>query len=71
MPYGVSLADLATSSRSVAWPPPSCPLDAFAAADLNLSKLESRPQPELPWEYLFYLDVEANAEDPRMREAFV
>jgi chorismate mutase/prephenate dehydratase len=44
-------------------------LDAFAAADLNLSKLESRPQPEVPWEYLFYLDVEANVEDPRMLEA--
>ncbi len=44
-------------------------LDVFAAAGLNLSKLESRPLPELPWEYLFYLDVEANAEEPRMREA--
>ncbi|MFQ5526432.1 MAG: bifunctional 3-deoxy-7-phosphoheptulonate synthase/chorismate mutase [Thermoanaerobaculia bacterium] len=43
-------------------------LDAFAAADLNLSKLESRPQPEVPWEYLFYLDVEANVETPRMVE---
>lgn len=41
-------------------------LDAFAAAGLNLSKIESRPQPEIPWEYLFYLDVEANAEDPQM-----
>jgi chorismate mutase/prephenate dehydratase len=41
-------------------------LDAFAVAGLNLSKLESRPQPEVPWEYLFYLDVEANTEDPRM-----
>jgi chorismate mutase/prephenate dehydratase len=41
-------------------------LDAFAAEGFNLSKLESRPQPELPWRYLFYLDVEANAEDPRM-----
>ena len=41
-------------------------LEAFAAAGLNLSKLESRPQPEVPWEYLFYLDVEANVEDPRM-----
>jgi chorismate mutase/prephenate dehydratase len=44
-------------------------LDAFAAAELNLSKLESRPQPEMPWEYLFYLDVEANAEDPKMAAA--
>ena len=43
-------------------------LDAFAAAGFNLSKLESRPQPELPWRYMFYLDVEANVEDPRMAE---
>ncbi|MDX1501520.1 MAG: prephenate dehydratase domain-containing protein [Thermoanaerobaculia bacterium] len=41
-------------------------LNAFADAGLNLSKLESRPQPDLPWRYLFYLDVEANVEDPRM-----
>jgi chorismate mutase/prephenate dehydratase len=41
-------------------------LEAFASAGLNLSKLESRPQPEVPWEYLFYLDVEANIGDPRM-----
>ena len=43
-------------------------LDAFAAAGFNLSKLESRPQPELPWRYLFYLDVEANVADPIMAE---
>lgn len=43
-------------------------LDAFAAAGFNLSKLESRPQPDLPWRYLFYLDVEANAGDPQMVE---
>jgi chorismate mutase/prephenate dehydratase len=41
-------------------------LDAFAAAGFNLSKLESRPQPELPWRYLFYLDVEANIQDQLM-----
>jgi chorismate mutase/prephenate dehydratase len=46
-------------------------LDAFSVAGLNLSKLESRPQPEVPWEYLFYLDVEANAGDPRMEAALV
>jgi chorismate mutase/prephenate dehydratase len=46
-------------------------LDAFAVAGLNLSKLESRPQPEVPWEYLFYLDVESNADDPRMVAALV
>ncbi len=41
-------------------------LAPFAAAGLNLTKLESRPDRTTPWEYLFYLDVEARASDPTM-----
>src|SRR5881628_2222217 len=44
-------------------------LAAFAAAGLNLTKLESRPDRTTPWEYLFYLDVEARASDPAMAAA--
>jgi len=44
-------------------------LQAFARQDLNLTKLESRPLPERSWEYLFYVDVEGNVEDDRMRTA--
>ncbi|MCA8959707.1 MAG: 3-deoxy-7-phosphoheptulonate synthase [Planctomycetes bacterium] len=44
-------------------------LQIFAREGINLTKLESRHQPETPWEYLFYLDLEANPEDPRVREA--
>ena len=36
-------------------------LDILAENDLNLSKLESRPVPRRPWEYLFYVDFEGAA----------
>ena len=33
---------------------------------VNLTKLESRPQPGAPWEYLFHVDVEGRDADPRL-----
>ena len=44
-------------------------LGAFAERHLSLSKLESRPRAGRPWEYVFYADVEAPAQDPAMIEA--
>ena len=44
-------------------------LGAFAERHLNLTKLESRPRPGRPWEYVFYADVEASAQLPEMVEA--
>ena len=43
-------------------------LAPFADAGLNLTKLESRPDRATPWQYLFYLDVEARAAEPAMRD---
>ena len=44
-------------------------LGAFAERHLSLSKLESRPRGGRPWEYVFYVDVEAPASAPPMIEA--
>ena len=44
-------------------------LGAFAERHLNLTKLESRPRPGRPWEYVFYVDVDAPADRPDMVEA--
>ncbi len=39
-------------------------LRILAEQGINLVKLESRPNPDKPWEYLFYADVEIDIEDP-------
>lgn len=44
-------------------------LRPFAERELNLSKLESRPIGDRPWEYWFYLDVQAGIGDPSLTEA--
>lgn len=37
-------------------------LNALADQGLSLTKLESRPRRDTPWEYLFYVDFEGNVE---------
>ncbi len=39
-------------------------LGAFAARGVNLSSLESRPARRAPWEYVFWVDVDAAVDDP-------
>ena len=44
-------------------------LSAFALRDLSLSKIESRPLPGKPYEYLYYLDFLGKATDPVPQKA--
>ena len=43
-------------------------LGVFADAQLNLSKLESRPRRVRGWEYVFWVDLDADARHPRTRD---
>lgn len=44
-------------------------LAAFSRHDVNLTRLESRPQPEAPWKYLFLADLEGHQEAEPVRAA--
>lgn len=44
-------------------------LNVIANEGLNVTKLESRPRPGTPWEYVFYIDVEGHIASPRMQAA--
>lgn len=44
-------------------------LNIVAGHGLNLTKLESRPRPGRPFEYLFYVDFEGNVADPNVQRA--
>jgi prephenate dehydratase len=44
-------------------------LGILADADINMSKLESRPLHGRTWEYVFWIDLDCGADEPRPREA--
>ncbi len=39
----------------------------FADAGVNLTRIESRPSKERPWEYLFFVDFKGHAQDKNIR----
>ena len=44
-------------------------LSVLEKCSLNLTKLESRPRPNTPWQYLFYADFEGNVADEAVAAA--
>jgi chorismate mutase/prephenate dehydratase len=44
-------------------------LSALHESRINLTKLESRPVPGMPFQYLFYIDFEGNMAEARVEEA--
>ncbi len=41
----------------------------FAENQINMLKIESRPIPDKPWEYFFYIDFEGNLNHPPVQKA--
>jgi prephenate dehydratase len=46
-------------------------LGEFAKRRINLTKIESRPRLNRPWQYIFYLDFEGHSQDPECEAAIM
>lgn len=44
-------------------------LESFARNRINLTKIESRPLKDKPWEYLFFIDFEGHRKESRVQKA--
>jgi chorismate mutase / prephenate dehydratase len=44
-------------------------LEVLSGSGHSMTKLESRPRPGRPWEYMFFIDFEGNTADPRTSAA--
>jgi prephenate dehydratase len=66
-----------TAKTSLVFAVPNTPgsllqaLNEFANRQINLTKLESRPRRNRPWQYVFYLDFDGHWQDPPAREALI
>jgi prephenate dehydratase len=46
-------------------------IGAFAEHGVNITKLESRPRKERPWEYVFFVDIDGHVKDEKVKEALI
>jgi prephenate dehydratase len=44
-------------------------LKEFALREINLTKIESRPTKDIPWEYYFFVDLEGNTNEKRISDS--
>ncbi|MFT7618356.1 MAG: 3-deoxy-7-phosphoheptulonate synthase/chorismate mutase-like protein [Planctomycetota bacterium] len=44
-------------------------LSCFARSEVNLCRIESRPEPDSPWEYVFLIDLEGHSDDATVAAA--
>jgi chorismate mutase/prephenate dehydratase len=44
-------------------------LEPFKKANINLTKIESRPSRRKAWEYIFFVDMEGHIDDAKLKKA--
>ncbi len=44
-------------------------LGPIAAANINMTRIESRPSRRRKWHYVFFIDIDGHARDPKVAKA--